>query len=86
MGLYHPNLDRILISYNKDEIANNPGICLAAVRLIQANIIQACHQFQAIHDQIFWLENAAILYINPRSQAFKMRIMTWWQKTQEQTC
>lgn len=50
MGLYHPNLDCILIPYDKDEIANNPGIWLAAVQLMQANITQARHQFQAMYD------------------------------------
>lgn len=52
MGLYHPYLGRISIPQSEEEIAGNPGVWLAAVQLMQANITQGRHQFQAMHDQI----------------------------------
>lgn len=51
LGLYHPDLDRISVPQHEDDIANNPGVSSAAVRVMQANITQARHQFKAMHDQ-----------------------------------
>ena len=57
MGLYHPDLDCIAIPQNEGEIADHPAVWLDAVRLMQANITQARHQFQAMHEQITTCEN-----------------------------
>ena len=58
MGLYHPDLDCISIPQSEEEIAGNPGVWLAAVQLMQANITQGCHQFRAMHDQISTWEHS----------------------------
>lgn len=61
MGLYHPDFDRISVPQDEDEIANYPGVWLAAVRLMQANIAQGRYQFQAMYDQIStWEHNNAL--------------------------
>lgn len=56
-GLYHPDLDQLLIPQSSAELVSDPDIWFVAVKLIQACIDQGQWDFSAFNDQISELDS-----------------------------